>query len=93
MDLRPHVRFARFLEWKGWSQAQAAAELGCSRAFVSMIVNDVKLPGRLVANAIARHTALWPEGPIRSTEWDVVELERRAAPAEGSLEATGTGSR
>lgn len=84
MDHDPHVRFAAFLEWKGWTQADAADALGCSAAFVSMIFRATKLPGRRVANAIERETSEWPDGPIRATEWDVVELRRR------DLAATGT---
>lgn len=87
--LPPNERFAAFLASKSWTQAQAARELsaispakeagGISAAFVSMILHGSKLPGRLVANTIENATASWAAGPIRTSEWDAVEIERKNA--------------
>jgi hypothetical protein len=66
-------RFRDFLAWTAWSRVEAGFRLGCDPSHVSLLAHGKRLPGRRVANAIARESALWPDGPIASTEWDAAE--------------------
>lgn len=62
----------------GITQAELAHRVECSDGMISAIVQERKMPGRALANAIERITADWSEGPIKSEEWDAFELEQKA---------------
>lgn len=70
MKSGPHQRYRDFIKWAGSNCQTEASILGCSRALISMIVNQHRAPGRSLANLIERRTAAWSGGPIRSEEWD-----------------------
>lgn len=76
---RPRARLEAFLAWKKWTQAEAAKALDLHQTAVSQILSGARWPGRRVAHAIERATSGWPEGPIRSVEWDEAEDAQRAA--------------
>jgi transcriptional regulator with XRE-family HTH domain len=78
----PHERLAAFLKVREWNQGEAAERFGCSQAMVSWVLSGTKLPGRLLANRIEAVTSerpKWGGGPVRSEEWDALELARRAS--------------
>lgn len=79
MASSPQTRFASWCQASGLSQTEIATRLDVAQSFVSKIVNGERFPGRRVAHAIERETADWPEGPIRSVEWDEAEDVQRAA--------------
>lgn len=57
----------------GLGTSELAERCRVSRQMISSVVNGRRLPGRRLANTIARLTAVWGEGPIATTEWDDVE--------------------
>lgn len=73
-----HTRFAAFLDWRGWSDNEAAAALGVSASYISHMRTGRRLAGRRSANAIERESLRWEHGPLKSTEWDEAEDLRRA---------------
>lgn len=76
-----HEKFAAWLAWKGWSQHEAAAAIGCSQALISAIVTGKKSRvGLSIAHAIERLSREWDLGPIATEEWD-----------EGLTRAAGSG--
>lgn len=48
---------------------ELAQRLGCSKSFVSLMLNGRRLPSLARAADIERLSVDWPEGPIRATEW------------------------
>lgn len=79
-DVTPHERLADWLRTLPESQTATAARLGCSTSYLSKISHGRATPGREIANAIARASAGWREGPIRAEEWD----EAAATPDDGA---------
>lgn len=65
-----HERFAAWVAFRGWSQHDAAREIGCSQALVSEIIRGRKgVAGVQIAHAIELLSADWAGGPIRTEEW------------------------
>lgn len=68
MDARK--RFKRWFEATGMSQMEAGDAIGCSGAYVGMLVSGARpRPGLDVAFLIERATAEWDEGPILASDW------------------------
>jgi hypothetical protein len=72
----PRDRFLRWVAWLGASEAEVARRIGCDASYPRRIRLGERRPGLDVAIAIERESALprhdgevWPEGPIRTTEW------------------------
>lgn len=64
-----HERFARWLDWRGLSQSQAAELLGCSQVYVSLLRSGERDAGMGTAFDIEAASEGWPEGPISASEW------------------------
>jgi len=77
----PRERLKAWREHRCLSQARAAELLGCDQTYVSQIELGKRTPDRPRSNAIQRETADWPEGPIRSTEWDEWEAKQAGTAA------------
>lgn len=71
----PHKRFAQWLQWKGWSQVEAAKHLECHHTMISLLCRGQREPGLHTAHLIERLSAAWPKGAIRTEHWD--QTERR----------------
>lgn len=80
----PFQRFAAFLKDKGWSQTDAARELGCSQVMISHLIRQQRRPGRDLADAIELRTARWKGGRIRSGEWRGASVDVKATGTDGS---------
>jgi hypothetical protein len=72
----PRERFLRWLAWLGVSEAEVSRRLGCDASYPRRIRLGERRPGIDVAVAIETETSqpredgeVWPEGPIRATEW------------------------
>jgi transcriptional regulator with XRE-family HTH domain len=65
----PHVRLGKWRTWRGVSIAVLAKEAGVSRPQFSNYIHGRRLPSRRVAVEIERLSSMWPEGPIRVSEW------------------------
>ncbi len=77
MALTPHARLRKWMKKTSTTQSGLARDLDCTPAFTSMLCHSpTALPGRLIANKIERLTANWIHGPIRSEEWDAIELRK-----------------
>lgn len=68
--MTPHERLAEWIRTSAKSQTALAADLGCSANHLSRIANGHAKPARRLANAIARETGAWREGPITAADWD-----------------------
>lgn len=77
----PRTRLRIWREWRGLSQTKTAELLGCDQTYISQIELGKRTPDRRTANVIQRETADWPEGPIRSTEWDEWEAKQAGTAA------------
>lgn len=69
-------RLAAFLAWSGLTQLALAARIHVHQTFVGRLIAGSRAPGLDVAVAIERVSSeprddgeVWPEGPIRATEW------------------------
>ncbi len=67
----------------GWNNTAAAYHLGCDSSYVRNLRigrsgDRIFTPGRRIANAIARLSCDWNEGPISASEWDEAEDELKA---------------
>jgi hypothetical protein len=84
-------RLRAFLDEKGWSTTEAGKAFECDGSFVSLLLRRRRLAGRRVSNAIARVTADWASGAIRSEEWEAVIVDRdQHADDEPVTPKTGT---
>ena len=64
-----HIRFARWIEYLGISDAEVARKIGCDASYPPKIRVGRRTPGLDLAHAIERLSADWPDGPIRTEEW------------------------
>ena len=65
-----HQRFAAWVASKGWSQHDAAREIGVSQAFVSGLMSGNKtVAGLAIALRIEELSRAWSAGPICAREW------------------------
>lgn len=66
----PGARLREWIEDSGLTQADAAARIGCSRPFVTLLIGGRRVLRDLrLALAIERETESWSKGPIRVHEW------------------------
>lgn len=73
----PAERLAAWIQSQGWTRDVAAERLGFGRDMLDSILRGRRMPGRLLANTIERQSSPWEHGPIRSVEWDAVEIARK----------------
>lgn len=78
-EAKPARRLRKWQREMGMSTATLAERAEVSRQMMSSVLNGTRLPGRRLANTIARLTAVWVDGPISTTEWDEAEDRARAA--------------
>jgi transcriptional regulator with XRE-family HTH domain len=69
-------RLPDLLKHRGWNQTDASRELDCSQSMISLLLKRSRVPGRALANAIERASFTMPGGPIRSSDWDLVQAAR-----------------
>jgi hypothetical protein len=72
-------RVQRWAAACGWSDPQAARLLGTSTSMFRKVRVGTRSPGRKLSLAIERLSATWDEGPIRASEWDVVDALRETS--------------
>jgi transcriptional regulator with XRE-family HTH domain len=83
--MKVHKRFAKWVAWRGTSQSQIASDLGCTQAFVSLLASGKKSIAKLpMAHAVERLSADWPDGPIRTEEWDATTPAARRYESSGA---------
>lgn len=66
----PSRRVMKWIDYEGWNITEAAKRMGIDRTMLSYIVNKRRVPGRKLANILEKHSAHWPDGPIKASEWD-----------------------
>lgn len=72
-------RTQRFLETTGLTRSELARRIGVPRSLVSHVLNGRRRPTLAQAVRLEHLTRVWPEGPIRCSEW--VPLEELAVAA------------
>lgn len=86
MAMDPNQRFRDWYKWRGFaSQEEAADLLGVRQATISMVLRGARV-GLDLAVAIERHSATWPDGPIRAAEWVSPRKDDAPSAVDGSAE-------